>query len=85
MPAVRAAIRARQRLRITLRGAATALEIRPLRLDYWGRIWTCVAWNETTGTFDSLRLDRITALTPLPGLFVDEPGKRLADYEEHKP
>ena len=39
----------------------------------------------TVGAFDSLRLDRITALTPLPGLFVDEPGKRLADYEGRKP
>ncbi|EEX14211.1 Helix-turn-helix domain containing protein, type 11 [Citreicella sp. SE45] len=80
MPAVRAAIRARQKLRVTLRDTPAPQDLRPLALDYWGRIWTCTAWNETQGDFTTLRLDRITALAPLPGLFVDEPGKRLGDY-----
>lgn len=78
MPAIRAAIRARQKLRVTLEGGARV--IRPLHIDYWGRVWTCVAWDESAGDFARLRIDRITALSPLPGLFVDEPGKRLADY-----
>ena len=79
MPAFRAAIRARQKMRITLDGRARV--IRPLHLDYWGRVWTAVAWNETDGTFLTLPLDRLEDLSPLPGLFVDEPGKRLVDWK----
>ncbi|MCR8550187.1 HTH domain-containing protein [Salipiger sp. P9] len=82
MPAMRAAIRARQKLRLRFRDRDAPQDIRPLQLDYWGRIWTCIAWNETTGDFDRFRLDRVTALTPLPGLFVEEPGKRLSDYPD---
>jgi predicted DNA-binding transcriptional regulator YafY len=78
MPAIRAAIRARQKLRITT--ADSEQDIRPLHLEYWGRIWTCICWSETNREFLPLRVDRITSLAPLPGLFVDEPGKTLADY-----
>ncbi|RYH02778.1 HTH domain-containing protein [Salipiger sp. IMCC34102] len=77
LPALRKAVRARQRVQVTL-GDRTAT-LRPLRLDYWGRLWTLAAWNETARRFEDLRLDRITQLRPLPGLFVDEPGKTLAD------
>ncbi|CUH76970.1 helix-turn-helix transcriptional regulator [Tropicibacter naphthalenivorans] len=79
MPSIRAAIRARQKLRITRAGAVH--DIRPLHLDYWGRVWTCIAWEETANDFLSLRIDRIDSVTPLPGLFVDEPGKRFADWQ----
>lgn len=80
MPVIRSAIRARQRLRVEIGGASH--DIRPLHIDYFGRVWTCVGWDETNGCFISLRIDRITALTPLPGLFVDEPGKSLADWRK---
>ena len=79
MPAFRAAVRARQKLRITLSGGDKHL-LRPLELRYWGRIWTCVGWSETTGDFASFRIDQIASLTPVAGLFVEEPGKRLRDY-----
>jgi predicted DNA-binding transcriptional regulator YafY len=78
MPMIRAAIRVRQRLRVTQDGVSR--DIRPLHIDYFGRIWTCVAWDETQDRFLSLRIDRIDAVWPLPGLFVDEPGKTLADW-----
>lgn len=78
MPAIRAAIRARQRLRLV--ASDETHDVRPLHLDYWGRVWSCVCFSDSTGTFLSLRVDRISSLTPLPGLFVDEPGKTLADY-----
>ncbi len=78
MPVIRSAIRARQRLRVDTGGKSH--DIRPLHLDYFGRVWTCVGWDETEGRFLSLRVDRIDDLTPLPGLFVDEPGKTLADW-----
>ncbi|WP_037371976.1 helix-turn-helix transcriptional regulator [Salipiger mucosus] len=80
MPAFRAAIRSRQKLRVTIEGHDAPQDVRPLHMDYWGRIWTCVVWNETAGDFETFRIDRVTDLRPLPGLFVDEPGKRLADF-----
>ncbi len=78
MPAIRSAIRARQKLRISSEGHDHV--IRPLHIDYWGRVWTCIAYTETMGSFLSLRIDRIDSLMVLPGLFVDEPGKTLADW-----
>lgn len=81
MPAFRKAIRARQKLRLQLEGDAVTHAVRPLHLDYWGRIWTCVVWDETQDRFVTFRMDRVTDLTPLPGLFVDEAGKSLKDFQ----
>jgi len=80
MPAFRKAIRARQKLRVKLDAEDRTHIVRPLHLDYWGRVWTCVVWDETDDTFATFRMDRVTDLTPLPGLFVDEAGKRLKDF-----
>ncbi len=82
LPTIRAAIRARQKLQLTL--ADRDRTVRPLQLDYWGRLWTCVVWCETTRGFDELRVDQITALRTLPGLFVDEQGKSLKDFNQIK-
>lgn len=78
MPQIRAAIRARQKLSVTMKGE-TATTLRPLKLDYWGRVWTATAWCETTGDFVTLRVDRIERVQRLPALFVEEQGKTLAD------
>lgn len=78
LPQIKQAIRARQKLVLTLSGMDRT--VRPLRLDYWGRVWTCLSWCETTRDFAELRLDRIESLRLLPQLFIDEPGKGLADY-----
>ncbi|GAA4224862.1 putative DNA-binding transcriptional regulator YafY [Sagittula marina] len=78
MPSIRSAIRSRQKLRVSLDGVEH--DLRPLTLDYFGRVWTCVAWSEMTADFLSFRIDRIDALRPLPSLFVDEPGRTLADW-----
>ena len=83
MPAIRAAIRARQKLRITyasLEGERSERTIRPLQLDYWGRVWTATAWCEMRVDFRTFRVDRIEALRVLPQLFVDEPGRTLEDF-----
>ena len=83
MPAIRAALRARQKLMIDYRkedGTPSKRVIRPLQLDYWGRLWTVTAWCELRGDFRVFRIDRIDTLRALPQLFVDEPGKTLADY-----
>ncbi|MEQ9693617.1 YafY family protein [Shimia sp. SDUM112013] len=77
---IRAAIRNRQKLRLGMQDGS-ACDVRPLKLDYWGRVWTCLVWNETTDQFETLRADQIETLAILPGLFVDEPGKRLEDYQ----
>lgn len=83
MPALRAAIRARQKVSIThaTRGEKPSkLTIRPLQLDYWGRVWTVTAWSEEDSDFQTLRVDQITALRVLPAVFMEEEGKRLDDF-----
>jgi predicted DNA-binding transcriptional regulator YafY len=87
MPQIRAAIRARQKLRLAYRndaGVLTERVIRPLQLDYWGRVWTAAAWCELRRDFRTFRVDRIEELTVLPQLFIDEPGKSLADLEARR-
>lgn len=82
LPVIRQAIRTRQKLTATLNGKERTL--RPLQLDYWGRLWTCVVWCETTKGFDELRVDQIEKIRTLPGLFVDEKGKNLSDFNALK-
>ncbi|WP_425046188.1 helix-turn-helix transcriptional regulator [Primorskyibacter sp. S87] len=84
MPPVRAAIKSRQKLRISYRridGTLTERTIRPLHMEYWGRVWTLTAWCELRSGFRVFRIDLIEDLTALPELFTDEPGKRLADFD----
>ncbi|MFW8592632.1 helix-turn-helix transcriptional regulator [Cribrihabitans neustonicus] len=86
MPALRAAIKARQKLHISYRridGTLTERKIRPLHMEYWGRVWTLTAWCETRDAFRVFRVDLIEEATALPELFVDEPGKRLRDYDPY--
>jgi predicted DNA-binding transcriptional regulator YafY len=78
LPVMRQALRTRQKLEVTIGGATRT--VRPLQLDYWGRLWTCVVWCETSRSFDDLRVDQIERLRVLPSLFVDEAGKSLKDY-----
>ena len=83
MPALRAAIKARQKLQLDYRrldGALTHRTIRPLHMEYWGRVWTLTAWCEARSDFRVFRVDLIEALKTLPELFVDEPGKTIKDY-----
>ncbi len=80
LPRLRQAIRTRQKLSVDTDG--TDRTVRPLQLDYWGRLWTCVVWCEKTKDFDTLRVDQIKKLRILPSLFVDEPGKSLRDFNQ---
>jgi predicted DNA-binding transcriptional regulator YafY len=83
MPPIRAAIRSRQKLRLSYRAlddTPSRRTVRPLQLEYWGRVWTLTAWCEARGDFRVFRVDRIEAIEILPELFVDEPGRTLADY-----
>ncbi len=77
IPAIRSAIRARQKIRVVSMGRAEIL--RPLELDYWGRAWTLTAWSEDAADFSDVRVDAITSLKVLQQLFLPEKGKRLED------
>ena len=82
MPSIRAAVRARQKLAITHRssdGAEMRHTIRPLALEYWGRVWTVTCWCESVNDFREFRVDQIQSVEILPALFVDETGKTLDD------
>ncbi|MFC6687358.1 helix-turn-helix transcriptional regulator [Jhaorihella thermophila] len=82
---LRSAIRGRQKLRLAGRaqgGAVADHRIRPLRLDSFGRAWILTAWCESHDRFEEFRLDQIERAAALPELFVDEPGRRLCDFEE---
>ncbi len=88
MATLRSAIKARQKLGLQYRridGTLTDRVIRPLHMEYWGRVWTLTAWCETRGAFRVFRIDLIEAATPLSELFQDEPGKRLEDYTASLP
>lgn len=83
MAPLRSAIKSRQKLALSYRridGALTQRTIRPLHMEYWGRVWTLTAWCELRQDFRVFRVDLIQDATALPELFVDELGKTLADY-----
>ncbi len=84
MAPIRAAIKSRQKLHLNYRridGVLTERTIRPLHMEYWGRVWTLTAWCELRDSFRVFRIDLIEAIRPLPELFTDEPGKRLSDFD----
>ena len=86
MPKLRAAIKSRQKLSLSYRRIDETLTervVRPLHMEYWGRVWTLTAWCESREDFRVFRVDLIEDITPLPELFSDEPGKRLQDYNPY--
>ncbi|HBB84747.1 MAG TPA: transcriptional regulator [Sulfitobacter sp.] len=78
LPVLRAAIQARQKLRIGIVNE-DARVVRPLRVENWGRFWLLTAWCEDDEGFATYPLNQIDRAEALPELFVDEPGKSLAD------
>ena len=83
MPTLRAAIKARQKLRLVYHSKdahITTRIIRPLHMEYWGRVWTLTAWCELRADFRVFRVDLVQSAEPQPELFTDEPGKTFDDY-----
>ncbi len=83
MPTLRSAIKARQKLTLSYQSIdkqKTTRTIRPLHMEYWGRVWTLTAWCDLRMAFRVFRIDLIQDATALPELFEDEPGKRFQDY-----
>ena len=85
MPMLRSAIREQERLTITYldeKGIESHRDIRPLQLEFWGRVWTLAAWCEARQDFRSFRVDRIRAITPTGETYPTEPGRDLATWRE---
>ena len=83
LPMLRTAIRAQERLAISyieLDGSESHRDIRPLQMEFAGRVWTLAAWCEARRDFRSFRVDRIVAVTPTGEGFPDEAGRGLADF-----
>jgi predicted DNA-binding transcriptional regulator YafY len=80
---IRAAIRNAERLAISYidpQGAESHRDIRPLALEFWGKVWSLAAWCEAQRGFRAFRIDRILSVTPTGETFPQEPGRTLADY-----
>ncbi|MFY7961629.1 MAG: helix-turn-helix transcriptional regulator [Elsteraceae bacterium] len=67
----------------SLGGETSERRIRPLQIDYWGRVWTCSAWCELRGGFRAFRVDFVESCEPTGETFEPEPGKRIEDYLRH--
>ncbi|ARO14981.1 Helix-turn-helix domain containing protein, type 11 [Ketogulonicigenium robustum] len=72
LPLLRSAIARRQKVAITTAAASPPAIVRPLRIDYWGRIWTLTCWSETEARQINLRTDHILTIRILPQLFSPE-------------
>ena len=80
--AVRQAIENRHELEITylsLEDKTTKRKIRPLHIEFWGKLWTCTAWCLKREGFRVFRIDRISACVKT-GVFEPEAGKTYAEY-----
>ncbi|MEL7026215.1 MAG: YafY family protein [Pseudomonadota bacterium] len=83
MAPLRAAIRTRRKVEITyedLKGEITDRVVRPLQMEYWGRVWTVTTWCERRDGFRVFRVDRIRTIEISFDEFEEEPGKTLKDY-----
>ena len=86
MATLRAAIKSRQKLELVYRridGIRTERRVRPLHMEYWGRVWTLTAWCELRTAFRVFRIDLIEDVRAVPELFTDEPGRTFDDYLKH--
>ena len=83
MAPLRAAIRSRRKIDITYAAPGkpeTTRRVRPLQMEYWGRVWTLTGWCELRNDFRVFRVDRVQTLDISFDTFEEEPGKTLADY-----
>ena len=83
MAPLRAAIRARRKVTLryeSLKGEVSDRTVRPLQMEYWGRVWTLTVWCELREDFRVFRVDRIVTLDIGTEGFEEEPGKTLGDY-----
>lgn len=65
---------------VTLAGEPSQRVIRPLHVEYWGRVWTCTAWCQLRDDFRVFRIDRLQDCTLTGDHFKTEAGKSYQDY-----
>ncbi|MCZ8335182.1 MAG: YafY family protein [Rhodobacteraceae bacterium] len=85
LPDLRRAIRLGAVLEISYAdgaGRETVRAVRPLVLEFWGRVWTLATWCEARKDFRSFRVDRIVALRDTGRVAVPEAGRDLAAWRE---
>jgi len=83
LPALREAVKHRRVLQLDYRRldeVESRRTVRPLHLEYWGKVWTCTCWCELREDFRVFRVDRIDLCLQTGDGFQDEPGRTLADY-----
>lgn len=83
LPELRRAIRLAAVLDLTYAdeaGRMTERAVRPIVLEFWGRVWTLAAWCEARGDFRSFRVDRINGLRDSGRIAPPEPGRDLAAW-----
>jgi predicted DNA-binding transcriptional regulator YafY len=61
-------------------GRESRRAVRPLVLEFWGRVWTLAAWCEGRGDFRSFRVDRISEVVPTGRIALPEIGRDLAAW-----
>ncbi len=79
---LRAAIRARRKIRFSYRdekGAETRRKVRPLTLWFYPPTWLAGSWCELRQDFRFFRLDRMSEVEFLGEAFAHEPGKSSED------
>jgi predicted DNA-binding transcriptional regulator YafY len=87
LPKIRAALRDSQKLDIAyldLDDKRSRRVIRPLQIEFWGKVWTLTAWCELRADFRVFRIDRISSIVPTLASFVPEAGKRLIDFQKRQ-
>jgi predicted DNA-binding transcriptional regulator YafY len=88
LPVLRRSIRLSERVIIDYidgAGIPTERPVRPLILEFWGRVWTLATWCEAKGGFRgfrSFRVDRIAALRRTGETFPEAPGTTLTDWRQ---
>ena len=83
MPIIRNAISKQEKLKISylsLGDLASTRIVRPLQIEYWGRVWTVTTWCEKRADFRAFRIDKIVTCILSGEQFNDEPGRNLEDY-----
>lgn len=84
---LRTAITGSEKVEISYRdlaGRASDRRVRPLQLEYWGRVWVLIGWDEARKDFRTFRLDLVQSLRRTGARFQPEPGKTLADYRDRR-
>ncbi|MEP3298391.1 MAG: YafY family protein [Pseudoruegeria sp.] len=83
MPLLRQAIRQKRKIWLDYKdeeGRRSQRMIRPLQLEYWGRVWSCPAWCERQKGFQSFRVDQMHSVELTSARFREENGKAYPDF-----